>query len=288
MKAKPFKYHRPRSLAEAYDFLASREYETRVLAGGQSLVPMMNLRLAAPEAIVDIGGLGELRGIALAGDAIRIGAMTSHCDVERSPLIGEHAPLIAKAIVHVAHLAVRNRGTFGGSVALADPAAEMPACTLALDGVIVTGSGNGSRRIPANDFFQGLYLTGLRADELLLAVEIPARRPGECFAFQEFSRRHGDFAVTGIAVKAKRNGAALSGVKIVAFGISDRPVLLPAAAALAGNLADRPTLDALKSAIGRDTIPHGDVHYSSEMRLHLAAVLTARCLEDISLQSGEE
>jgi carbon-monoxide dehydrogenase medium subunit len=240
---------------------------------------MMNLRLASPARLLDIGSVEGLSGVEQRGSVVRIGAMTRHCAVEASTVIAERAPLLALAIQHVAHLAVRNRGTLGGSLALADPAAEMPACMLALGATLVAGSRSGERRIGAEEFFQGLYTTALRPDEVLLAAEVPAATADDRYAFQEFSRRHGDFAVAGIAMWARCTGA-VTAMRVAAFGIADRPVLLPA---LGRSIADNPSLDseACKVAIGTDVVPNGDLHYSGEMRLHVAAELAMRCIRGL-------
>src|SRR5215475_13068460 len=172
MKASAFAYARATSVADAQELLAAHGENAKVLSGGQSLMPAMNLRLISPELVVDIGGIAELRGIELKGDTLRIGALTRHVDLQRSTQIVEHAALLAEAVAHVAHPAIRNRGTLGGSVAHADPAAELPACMLALDATIIARGRAGERRIAAADFFQGIFQTALRADELLVAVEL--------------------------------------------------------------------------------------------------------------------
>src|ERR1700750_2706709 len=174
MKASAFNYARAVSVSEALELLRTHGERAKVLAGGQSLMPAMNLRLISPELIVDIGELAELRGIGVMGDVLRIGALTRHVDLLRSPEIAAHAPLLTEAITHVAHPAIRNRGTIGGSLAHADPASELPACMLALNAIIVVRGQAGERRIAARDFFTGIYETALSPEELLVAVELPA------------------------------------------------------------------------------------------------------------------
>lgn len=176
MKASAFSYARATSIANALDLLATHGESAKVLSGGQSLMPAMNFRLISPELIVDIGELAELRGIERDRDLLRIGALTRHVDLMRSPEIAKHAPLLTEAIVHVAHPAIRNRGTIGGSLAHADPAAELPACMLALEATIIVRGQDGERRIKAEDFFTGIYETALTPEELLVAVEIPVAR----------------------------------------------------------------------------------------------------------------
>src|ERR1700692_2807697 len=174
MKASAFSYARATSVADALELLAAHGDRAKVLSGGQSLMPAMNLRLISPELIVDIGDLAELRGIAVNGDTLRIGALTRHVDLQRSPDVAAHAPLLTEAITHVAHPAIRNRGTIGGSLAHADPAAELPACMVALNATIIARGPEGERRIAAGDFFTGIYETALSVNELLVAVEVPA------------------------------------------------------------------------------------------------------------------
>lgn len=176
MKPRPFEYRRATALAEVYEVLSARPDDARIVAGGQSLVPMMNLRLVSPSLLLDIGGIDDLRGITLNGDMLRIGSLVRHCEVSSDKLIARHAPLLAKAVKHVAHLAIRNRGTFGGSCCHADPAAEFPACSLLLGAVMEIGSARGTREVAAVDFFQGLFTTAVRSDELLLAVNAQVKR----------------------------------------------------------------------------------------------------------------
>src|SRR5215469_10853796 len=173
MKAAAFSYARAESVDDALRLLAAHGDNAKVLSGGQSLMPAMNLRLISPELVIDIGGITELRRIALEGNVLRIGALTRHVDLQRSPEIAAHAPLLAEAVGHVAHPAIRNRGTIGGSLAHADPAAELPACMLALDADLIVRSKRGERRIAAVDFFLGIFQTALSADEVLLAIELP-------------------------------------------------------------------------------------------------------------------
>ena len=272
MKAPSFAYAKPRSLAEAFDLL--ERPGAKALAGGQSLIPSLNMRLSSPELLVDINGLEELRGISLERGVVRIGALTSHAEIERSEVIRKHLPLLAEAVRHVAHPAIRNRGTIGGSLALADPAAEYPACVLAMQGVIFVRGGRGARRIAAQDFFRGLFETGLEPGELVAAVEVTAQLKDERTAFLELARRHGDYAIIGLAAFASSSGAR----RLAYFGAGDRPVL-----ALGAALAR--DLEAAKRALDRDLRPPADLYHSSATKLHLAKVLLERAWIGLSKSS---
>src|ERR1700704_1410968 len=202
MKASAFSYARATSVVNALELLVAHGDKAKVMSGGQSLMPAMNLRLISPELIVDIGEIAELRGIAVTGDVLIIGALTRHVDLLRSPEVAAHAPLLKEAVAHVAHPAIRNRGTLGGSLAHADPASELPACMLALNATIIVRGQAGERRIAAEDFFTGIYETALSAQELLVAVELPLAQKSSAHFFREFARRHGDYAITGLAAQA--------------------------------------------------------------------------------------
>ena len=195
MKAPAFDYVRAASLPQVFDLLRQHGDDARLLAGGQTLVATLNMRLSEPALLIDIGNLAALRGISLTGGLLRIGALSSHAEIEVSALVAQHAPLLAQAAPHIAHAAIRNRGTLGGSLAYADPAAEWPACILALDATVVLASARGERRLPARGFFTGLYATAMAADELITAVELPVLADAERQAFDELARRHGDYAI---------------------------------------------------------------------------------------------
>ena len=281
MKAAAFDYVRADSLGQALQLLAERGDGARVLAGGQSLVPALNLRLAAPDLLVDIGGLEGLRFIEPHGDGVRIGALTRHADIARSAWLTERCPLLSAAIAHVAHPAIRNRGTFGGSLAQADPAAELPACMLALDASIVAAGPSGERRIRAIDFFTGVYETALRPGEVLTSVEIANLHDQRRFGFAELARRRGDFAIAGLAVAGEARNGALSGLRLAYFGVADRPVLASAcAAALDGRALTPTTLEAARAALDQELDPAGDAHATGAMRKHLAGVLLERALAE--------
>jgi carbon-monoxide dehydrogenase medium subunit len=222
------------------------------------------MRLSAPELLVDLNGLAVLKGIRVEKDLVRIGALTTHAEIERSDAVKQHLPLLAEAVPHIAHPAIRNRGTIGGSLALADPAAEYPACVLALDATLVAVGKQGERRIKAAEFFKGLFETALQPGELLAAVEFKAQKPGEKSAFLELARRHGDYAIVGLAAFAA-NGSR----RIAFFGAGDRAIL-------ARNAAAAKDLESAKAALSRDIQPPADLYHSSQTKLHLARVLLER------------
>ena len=280
MKAPRFAYARPASLAEALALLAEYKDDARVLAGGQSLVPMMNFRVAAPKVLVDINRIAGLSGIKVAKNHLRIGALTRHVEIERSAEIAHHLPLIAAAMPHIAHPAIRNRGTFGGSCALGDPAAELPACALALGATFIAAGKKGERRIAARDFFTGLYATALKAGELLVAAEFPLPKPGYASAFGELARRHGDYAKVGVAAHGSTQGGKLSDMRVVFFGVEDRPERTARLErALDGQPATQKTVESAIAELDADLSPRADLHGSAATKLHLAKVLAARVLK---------
>jgi aerobic carbon-monoxide dehydrogenase medium subunit len=283
VKPHGFEYLRANSLDEALELLAARAGEARPIAGGQSLVPIMNLRLARPEALVDIGRVEALRGIAVEKGVLRLGALTLHRELAESPLVAEHAPLLSRAAPYIGHEAIRNRGTLGGSLAHADPAAELPACVLALEGRIVAASRRGRRTLGAEQFFLGPYTTALEPDELVVAVEIPLAPPGRRVAFHELARRTGDYAMAGGAALARKSGAALREVRLAFFGVASRPVLArAAAAAIEGRAVGPDVLAAAQKALGADVQPQADLHHSAPMKAHLVRVLLGRLLEELA------
>jgi aerobic carbon-monoxide dehydrogenase medium subunit len=278
MKASAFNYARAASVVNALELLVAHGDKAKVLSGGQSLMPAMNLRLISPEFIVDIGEIAELRGIGVKGDVLCIGALTRHVDLQRSREIATHAPLLTEAIAQVAHPAIRNRGTLGGSLAHADPASELPACMVALNATIVVRGQGGERRIAAPDFFTGIYETVLSPQELLVAVELPVARKNSVHFFHEFARRHGDYAITGLAAQAIVEGDRFADLRMAFFAMGDRPVLAKAANKLI-NVAITPALLTEVSArLGDELDPHDDQQASAAMRRHLAKVLLARCV----------
>jgi carbon-monoxide dehydrogenase medium subunit len=276
MKASAFSYARATSVSNALELLVTHGDKAKVLSGGQSLMPAMNLRLISPELIVDIGELTELRGIAVAGDVLRIGALTRHADLARSPEIFAHAPLLTEAIAHVAHPAIRNRGTLGGSLAHADPASELPACMLALKATIIVRGQAGERRIAAGDFFTGIYETALSPEELLIAVELPVAQQNSSHFFHEFARRHGDYAIVGLAAWAIVEADIFADLRLAFFAAGDRPVLAGAATKLVGVTVTPAVLSDACAALSEELNPHDDQQASAAMRRHLAKVLLAR------------
>ena len=278
MKASAFDYARATSVANALELLAAHGDGAKVLSGGQSLMPAMNLRLITPELLVDIGDLAELRGIELAGDVLKIGALTRHVDLQRSTEIAAHAPMLTDAIAHVAHPAIRNRGTLGGSLAHADPASELPACMLALDATIIVRGPAGERRIAAEDFFTGIYETALSAGELLVTVEVPVAPKNSKHFFHEFARRHGDYAIIGVAVQAVVDGGVFADLRVAFFAVGDRPVLARAAARLIGVAVTPAVLAEVSTALAQELRPEEDQQASVEMRRYLAKVLLMRCV----------
>jgi aerobic carbon-monoxide dehydrogenase medium subunit len=278
MKASAFSYARATSVVNALELLAAHGDDAKVLSGGQSLMPAMNLRLISPELIVDIGGIAELKGIAVKGDILTIGALTRHVDLQRSPEIATHAPLLAEAIAHVAHPAIRNKGTIGGSLAHADPASELPACMVALDATIVISGQTGERGVAARDFFTGIYETALSADELLTAVELPVARKNSAHFFCEFARRHGDYAIVGASAQAIVEGDVFADLRLVFFAVGDRPVLSSAASELINVAITPAVLSDVSTALREELDPPEDQQATASMRRHLAKVLLTRCV----------
>jgi carbon-monoxide dehydrogenase medium subunit len=281
MKASAFAYARATSVANALELLVLHGEKAKVLSGGQSLIPAMNLRLLAPELIVDISDLKELRGIAVNGEMLVIGALTRHADLLKSSHIVKCAPLLTAAVAHVAHPAIRNRGTVGGSLAQADPASELPACMLALGATMVVRGPGGERRITAADFFTGIYETQLAPQELLVAVELPVARKGSAHFFQEFARRHGDYAIVGLAAQALVAGDRFADLKLGYFSVGNTPVLAKAAGKLIGVAITPALLAEVRDALSDELDPHEDQQATPAMRRHLANVLLARCVASL-------
>ncbi|MPZ41400.1 MAG: xanthine dehydrogenase family protein subunit M [Rhizobiales bacterium] len=283
MKARNFHYIKPASLAHALRILANADGEAVPVAGGQSLLAGLNMRLSAPKLLVDIGDLDELRGQSRTADSVRLGALTRHADLLTSDLVAQDLPLLRTAAPHIGHLAIRNRGTLGGSLAYADPAAELPACAVALDASLVLGSLLGEREVRAEDFFKGLFETDLRPGELIVAVKFPIQPAGTRVAFAELSRRHGDFALVGLAVVASMQGDRLDKARPVYFGCADRAMFAPSVAAAITGL--RPPFDddsAFAPAIRQDLSPDDMPGLRADTRLHMATVLTGRVLNSLS------
>jgi carbon-monoxide dehydrogenase medium subunit len=275
VKPAPFAYTKAKTLKEAVTLLARHKDDARLLAGGQSLIATLNMRLSAPGLLIDINGIKNLNGIAKKGKYVEIGALARHVQVERSDVIAKHAPLIALAMPHIGHPAIRNRGTFGGSIAFADPAAELPACLLALGGEIDIAGPRGKRKVKADAFFKGLFETALRPQEMIIAVRVPAADKATRVGFAELARRHGDYAMVGLAASARGNGNGLADVRLAYFGVGDTPVRVKKAeAALAAG-----DVDAAVKALDLD--PHDDVQATAKTKRHLAGVLLRRVAQQL-------
>jgi carbon-monoxide dehydrogenase medium subunit len=270
-----FDYVRPSSLDEAVTALRDAGEEGKVIAGGQSLLPLLRLRLAYPEALIDVGSLPELHGVRDEGSSVLVGAMTSHYDVLRDPLIREHAPLVTAATSTVADPAVRHRGTFGGSLAHADPAGDLPAVVLAMDGVFVTSS----REIPASEFFADYLTSVLEPDEVLVGVRLPKAYAGWGFHYEKFHRTAQAWAIVGVACLVHRSNGEIIGARVGLTNMGSTPIRASAVEdAVTGGAAAREAFRAAASHAPDGTRPPSDLHGSAEYREHLAQVLTARAL----------
>jgi aerobic carbon-monoxide dehydrogenase medium subunit len=270
LKPAPFAYAKARSVAHAIELLARED--ARLLAGGQSLIATLNMRLSQPALLVDINGISGLDQIALKNGDVEIGALVRHAQAERSAEIARAAPLIALALPHIGHPAIRNRGTVGGSLAFADPAAELPACVVALGGEIEIVGPNGQRTINAEEFFKGLFETALTPRDMLAAIRVPAASADSRVGFAEFARRQGDYAMVGLAACAQADGKRLKDVRLAYFGLGATPVRARKAETA---LADGDVEGAV-SALADDLEPSNDMHASSEVKAHLAGVLLRR------------
>ena len=277
MKPAPFAYARARSVEHAIELLARPDSEARLLAGGQSLIATLNMRLSAPKLLIDLNGVNGLAGIAVKSGTVEIGALTRHAAAERSADVAKHTPLIALAMPHIGHAAIRNRGTLGGSIAFADPAAELPACVLALGGELEIAGPRGKRAVKADDFFKGLFETAIGPQDVLTAIRLPAATTGTRVGFAEFARRHGDYAMVGLAASAKANGKALSDVRLAYFGVGNTAVRAKKAeAALAGG-----DVEAAVKALATDLDPNDDVQATGSTKKHLAGVLLRKVAREL-------
>ncbi len=287
VKAPKFRYIRADSVEQVLVLLDRHGDEARILAGGQSLMPTLNMRLSQPEILIDINRLDALKGISVEDGTVRIGALARHVEVMTSAVIAEHLPLIAEAIPHVGHVAIRNRGTFGGTIALADPAAEMPACALALGATLVVESVRGRRAIAAEDYFTDLYETARAPNELLVEALSPAEESNTISVFMELARRHGDFAIAGLACCARIEVDVVEAARLVYFASENKPTLAAhAAAAIVGKPWSDDSREALSAALARDLDPMANLDGSAAMKLHLQVVLTGRCLDTAVRRAG--
>jgi carbon-monoxide dehydrogenase medium subunit len=279
MKLPPVEYEGPTTVAEAVDLLAEHLDEASVLAGGQSLIPLLALRLARPAVLIDINGIAELSGVSATDGWVAIGAMTREYVAEESAIVADAVPLLAAALPLIGHEAIRSRGTVGGSMAHADPAAELPAVARALDAEFVVYGPSGERVVPAAEWFEGYLTTSRRPDELLTEVRFPAAGRGVGISFQEVARRHGDFAMVGLAASLTLSGGAISDARLAFAGMSDVPVRAGEAEDLL--VGERPSAELFDEAARRatgDIDPPADLHGSSDYRKKVAAALVRRGL----------
>ncbi|TDK44523.1 FAD binding domain-containing protein [Antarcticimicrobium luteum] len=279
MKSPKFDYVRAGSVADAMTAYAEADGDAVFVSGGHSVVPSLALRLQAPALMIDLSAIEALSGIDLRDGWLRIGAMTRHAQAMTDPLIATHAPLFAAAAPFVAHPAIRNRGTLGGSLAHADPASEFPAAALAMRAELEIASAQGIRRVPADDFFVDIYETAIEPGEVLQAIHVPCAVAGQMVAFDEIARRRGDYAMVGAAVQAVSAGEGLQDVSIAMFSVGNRPVRAASAqVALTGRALDAPAIAAAQAALADDLDPPDDPQFPASMRLHLARVLLGRVL----------
>jgi carbon-monoxide dehydrogenase medium subunit len=282
VKARAFSYVRPDTVDEALEAFAGAGDAAAYIAGGQSLVPALALRLQAPELLIDIAHIASLRGIELQGEWLRIGALTRHCEALTNSLIARHAPLFREAAPHVAHPAIRNKGTLGGSISHADPASEFPAMALAMGAELEIANRDGIRRVAADDFFVDLFETAMQPGELLVAIHVPVVRPGHRWAFEELARRRGDFALVGAGILAEFADGVVSGIRIVFFSVGNTPVRARRVEeALTGRSLDKSAVAQAQSVVADDLAPPEDANVPPAMRLHLARVLLGRLLNRI-------
>lgn len=304
MKAPPFDYAKPTSLDEVFRLMAEHGDQARLLAGGQTLLATLNMRLSEPSLLIDIAGIAELKGISVKSSMLSIGALVTHSEIEASALVAEHAPLLTAAAPHIAHRAIRNLGTWGGSIAYADPAAEWPTCLVALEGTVVLRSALGERRVAAKDFFIDLYTTALAEGELVTACEVPLRVQADVFVFDELARRHGDYAIVGMALAAQRSAPtsatattataianmpspSLTRTRLVFLGMGNTPVRALRCEALLQSRPLTPELiDTAMAALKRELHPMADLTNSVDTKRHLASVLARRALTHLMRQSA--
>lgn len=279
MKARAFSYARPTTVVEALETFATSGADASYIAGGQSLVPALALRLQAPELLIDIAHIDSLRGVELQGDWLRIGALTRHCETLTDPLIARHAPLLREAAPFVAHPAIRNKGTLGGSVALADPASEFPAMMLAMGAELEIAGRDGNRRVAAHDFFIDLFQTAIEPGELLVAIHVPVVGPRHRWAFDELARRRGDYAIVGSGLLAAFSGNRVESIRVAFFSVGNTPMRAATVEGLlTGRDLDQAAIVEAQAALAGDLSPPDDEHTPAAVRLHLARVLLGRLL----------
>jgi len=281
MKSPNFTYCRAKSIPEVFELMDYYGEDARILAGGQSLMPTLNMRLSSPTALIDINHISELKNIQEQSLGLSIGALVRHYQVETSEVVAKHIPLLHEALPHVAHSAIRSRGTFGGSLAFADPAAEIPAITLALEGVIHICAKTGERQIAALDFFHGLYSTALEHGEIITKVLFPKNTYSH-FVFKELTRRHGDYATVGIAIAAEFQGTQLIKMRIIYFGVSDRPIVdNHLSLGLMNSRFDQENILKIAKFAGQEMDISSDIYHDVEIKRHLLKVIVKRALLDL-------
>ena len=289
MKPAPFDYHRPATLEEALALLERYAGDAKVLAGGQSLIPLMNMRLARPAALIDLERIDGLAGLRFDGDRLHVGAMTRHMEVERSAAVRERIGLLSAALPYVGHLAIRSRGTFGGSLAHADPAAELPALATLFDAAFTLAGTAGTREVPWNEFFVTYLTSCLEPDEILTGITLALAPPQAGWSFHEIARRHGDFALAGCAalVELEAGSDTIAGARVALFGVDATPIrLLAAEPQLAGRRPADAAIDDIASDAAKRLEPPTDVHGSSAFRRDIARRLIARGIREAAAHAS--
>lgn len=282
MKSPDFEYVKAKNLEDVFASLHTYKDSAQILAGGQSLLAMLNLRMANPQILIDISGIDAMKGIEKIGSTLRIGALTTHNEILNSDLVKLHVPLLAQAVPYVAHLAIRNKGTIGGSLALGDPAAEYPVVALALNATLVIQSAKGERRVKAHDFFISLYRTAVQTEEVLIAVEFPVASANQRFVFLELARRKGDYAMVGLAASLTMDSNIVRDCALSFMAMDDKPVLAPSAMkALTGKRINTDSILLSQNALEKDLDPPGDLQANAATKKHLARVLLSRALEQV-------
>jgi carbon-monoxide dehydrogenase medium subunit len=286
MKAAAFNYEKVNTIQEALRLLDLHNGNAKLIAGGQSLLPSLNMRLSNPEILVDLQGVSELKGISEANGVIRIGAMTTHTEIQNSELIQNKLPLLSKAVPHIAHRAIRNLGTWGGSCVYGDPAAEWPACAVALDGVMVLTGPKGTRKVAAKDFFLDLYTTALEENEILVATEFTLKASEKNY-FEELSRRHGDYAVTGLVSQIELKESLITDCRFVFFSVASTPLIAMGMKDLILNknlsdLANPALIEQAQNIVRAEIKTLPDLTNSAQMKTHLVGVLISRALHNLA------
>jgi len=286
MKPASFEYFAPTTLDAAVQALAAANGEGKVLAGGQSLLPLLNFRMARPTVLVDLNGIKDLSFIELRGHSVAIGALTRHCEIEHSPLIAAKLPVMSAAMRHVAHLAIRNRGTIGGSLSHADPAAELPMMAMFYDASLTVQGPAGRRAIAARDFFVDALTNCLEPEDIVVEIEFPILQY-DGWAFEEIARRFGDFALASIAVSIRRGRSGIEGARVAVMGVADTPLRLAGVEERLGEIdVDGRTPDRFSELVTSSVTPNSDLHASAEYRKHLLGELAKRAMRTALAAKG--